>query len=69
MTDKIGSIACPVLSLGASDDRVLPDSAKQIEKLFEGRENFESFTYTGFGHAAFDTAPDYKQRLLEFCNK
>jgi len=25
--------------------------------------------YDGYGHAAYDTAPDYKARMLSFLNK
>lgn len=26
------------------------------------------YMYIGYGHAAFDTAPDYRQRILRFLN-
>ena len=68
-SEKISNINCPVLSLGADDDKVLPNAAKELESLFSGKDNFESFNYNGYGHAAFDTAPDYKDRLLDFMLK
>ena len=69
VSKRIPDINCPVLSLGAKDDKVLPGAAEDLERLFSGKENFESYMYNGFGHAAFDTAPDYKERLLQFMLK
>lgn len=69
ITDKIPVIECPVLSLGAKDDKVLPGAAEELERLFSIKKIFESYLYSGFGHAAFDTAPDYKERLLDFMLK
>lgn len=69
VTERIENIKCPVLSLGSRDDKVLPGAAETIEKLFSGKKDFESYMYEGFGHAAFDTAPDYKERMLKFLLK
>lgn len=69
VADKLADIECPVLSLGVSDDKVLPGAAEEIIEIMKDKENFESFTYTGCGHAAFDTAPDYKEKLFAFCLK
>ncbi len=69
ISEKLNEITCPVLSLGAADDNVLPYAAEELESLFSGKENFESHLYNGYGHAAFDTAPDYKERLLRFMLK
>lgn len=66
ITDEIDCIKCPVLSLGSADDKVLPGAAEEIELLFRGHPGFESYIYSGYGHASFDTAPDYKDRLLSF---
>lgn len=65
--DKVKDIKCPTLVIGAKDDEVLfgyasEDIAKEM--------NCELYMYEpGFAHAVFDTAPDYKQRVLEFFNK
>lgn len=66
ISNKVVKINCPVLALNAADDKVLPGAAEELEALFSGKSNFESYMYTGYGHAAFDTAPDYKERLLRF---
>lgn len=65
--DRLNELQCPVLVLGAADDAVLGENA--FRELVDGRTKeplFESCLYEGFGHAAFDTAPDYKERLLQF---
>ena len=69
ISKELCNIKCPVLSLGAADDKVLPNAAEELETLFSGNPNFESYLYNGYGHAAFDTAPDYKERLLQFMSK
>ncbi|MBR5426370.1 MAG: alpha/beta hydrolase [Clostridiales bacterium] len=68
--DRLSEITCPVLLLGANDDAVLGvKPSEEIISRLSGREDFEFFMYDGYGHAAFDTAPDYKERLLKFFMK
>ncbi len=64
----LAKIACPVLVLGAKDDRVLgAEASREIFRLLPERPGSGLYLYEeGFGHAAFDTAPDYKERLLRF---
>ncbi len=38
----------------------------EIAERLDGRADFRLYMYTGYGHAAFDTAPDYRQRILAF---
>lgn len=64
--NELTKISCPILALNADNDKVLPGAGEEIENLLKNKEDFESHTYTGLGHAAFDTAPDYKERLLKF---
>ena len=64
---KLGRIQCPVLALGAFEDDVLdPDATMEIAEKLDRRPDFRLYMYTGYGHAAFDTAPDYRQRILDF---
>ena len=67
----LARIACPVLVLGAKDDRVLgAEASREIFRHLPQRPDSELYLYEeGFGHAAFDTAPDYKERLLRFLRK
>ena len=67
IADRLGEIRCPVLLLSASDDRVLgPDAGAEIAQALGGRADFTEHRYTRYGHAAYDLAPDYKKRLLDF---
>ena len=67
MLDEVGKIACPVLVIGSRDDRVLGgDASVQIAARLKDRGSSQLFLYDGYGHAAYDTAPDYKERLLRF---
>lgn len=66
-TERLGEIRCPVLLLTSADDRVLgPDGAEDIVRILGNRPDFTFHTYDGYGHAAYDTAPDYKDRLYRF---
>ena len=67
----LAKIACPVLVLGAKDDRVLgAEASEEIFRCLPSRPGNEVYLYEpGFGHAAFDSAPDYKERLLRFLRK
>lgn len=67
VSDRLTKISCPVLVIGSKDDAVLGGEAS--EKLFESikdRSDCELYMYEGYGHAAYDLAPDYKERLLRF---
>lgn len=63
----LSKIACPTLVIGSADDRVLgPDASDQIVKRLGNRADCELYRYDGYGHAAYDTAPDYKDRISRF---
>lgn len=65
--DELKRIRCPVLAVGSYDDEVLdPDSTMEIAVNLDRRPDFRLYMYTGYGHASFDTAPDYRQRILQF---
>ena len=67
VTDRLPSVRCPVLLLDSADDRVLgPGAGERIAALLGDRPDFKRHWYDGYGHAAYDTAPDYKERLLAF---
>ena len=67
VTDDLVKIACPVLAIGSEDDQVLgADGTRRIAERLNDRADFELFMYYGYGHAAYDTAPDYKERMLRF---
>ena len=64
--DELSKVQCPVLVLGSAQDRVLgsassPDLAERL--------GCECFIYQDYGHAVYDEAPDFRQRMLEFLHK
>ncbi len=71
VTDKLSSIQCPLLAIGAKDDKVLGgDATEKIAELLKDHPDCESYVYEdGYGHAAYDTAPDFKDRMQEFFSK
>ena len=67
VTGDLHKIKCPVLVIGSNDDKVLGGEASvQIMEALKGRPNCEMFMYDGYGHAVYDLAPDYRERMLKF---
>ncbi len=68
--DEVPKIACPVLVIGSADDQIFgAGAAFEIAQVMRDRTDFQLFMYGGYGHAAYDTAPDFKERLLEFLTR
>ncbi|MBO5995355.1 MAG: alpha/beta hydrolase [Firmicutes bacterium] len=67
LTGDLGKVGCPALVLGSKDDQVVGAEASQ--KLADQLNDCELYMYEGYGHAAYDTAPDYKERILKFLKK
>ena len=63
ISGSLNAIRCPVLVLGSVDDKVI-DSAL-MEKLAE-EAGAQIYLYKGYGHAVYDEAPDFKERIMEF---
>ena len=67
MVNELDKIHCPVLAVGVYEDSVLDsDATMEIAEKLDCRTDFRLYMYIGYGHAAFDTAPDYRERLLNF---
>lgn len=64
--DELCKISCPVLVIGSWKDNTLsPAGSIEIaEKL-----GCELYMYSGYSHAAYDEAPDYKERIMSFFEK
>ncbi len=60
---EAGNITCPVLVIGSAADKIL--SAEASPTLAEAI-GAKLYIYPGYGHAVYDEAPDYKQRLADF---
>ncbi|MBO4546068.1 MAG: alpha/beta hydrolase, partial [Treponema sp.] len=58
-------IQCPILAVGAGQDKIFgADAASQIASLAGG--GARAFTYKNYGHAVYDEAPDYPDKILAF---
>ena len=67
VSDRLQKITCPVLTTGSFEDAVLDsDATMEIAEKLEYNKDFHLYMYTGFGHAAFDTAPDFRRRMYVF---
>lgn len=64
VVDALGKIACPTLVVNSRDDRVFEDGA--AAELAAAIPGAERLVYDGYGHAVYDTAPDFGTRMLEF---
>lgn len=64
--DELERIKCPTLVIGGRKDRVLSGEAscEIAEKL-----GCEIFMYESFGHAVYEEAGDFNQRVYEFFNR
>ena len=70
LTEDLQRISCPALVIGSLDDRVLgADASINIAKHLKGQKGAVLYMYNGYGHTAYDTAPDYKERLLSFLSQ
>jgi pimeloyl-ACP methyl ester carboxylesterase len=67
VVDELPKIRCPVLAIGVYEDAVVgADATMEIAEKLEFRPDAHLYMYIGYGHAAYDTAPDYRKRLLNF---
>ena len=64
--EELEKISCPVFVIGGKQDKVVTGEASEeiAEKL--GRDKCEIFMYDGLGHAAYEEARDFNQRVLDF---
>ena len=66
LTKDLGKIDCPVLVLGDKTDKVVGAAASEKIAELLADKDCTFYMYDGYGHAAYDMAPDYKERILEF---
>ena len=66
-TPRVKDIRCPLLAAASRDDGVFGDGiADSFKEAFKDRPAFEFHEYDGYGHAVYDTAPDFRDRLYDF---
>ena len=64
--EEIINIKCPVLVIGSKADMVIPEA---YQRELAERIGCEIYMYENYGHAVYDEAPDYKNRMLNFLNR
>lgn len=70
VSNELESIQCPICFLYDKQDHVFKESPFQlIVGHLKNTKRFESYVYDGYGHALYDLAPDFKERILQFLVK
>lgn len=58
---------CPILAINDKADHVLgAEAVKTMERYMNQFQDWEYYMYEGYGHAVYDAAPDFKERMIEF---
>ena len=65
-SDELSRIACPTLILGGEEDRIV--GPKASGELFEGIPKSRLFLYPDLGHAVYEEAKDFNERVFGFLN-
>ncbi|MBQ9886332.1 MAG: alpha/beta hydrolase [Lachnospiraceae bacterium] len=61
--DRLNQLKCPVLVIGAGRDKVLGVRAsRELAK----KAGAQLYIYEDYGHAVYDEAPDYLERVMKF---
>ena len=61
---ELDKISCPTLIIAGSDDRIVgPEASYEMHAEIAGSE---LFVYDGLGHAAYEEAPDFNERVFSF---
>lgn len=67
LREEIRNITCPVLIIGGEDDRIVgPQASLDMHQLIAGSE---LHMYPGLGHAAYEEADDFNDRVFGFLQK
>lgn len=61
---ELYKITCPTLIIGGACDKIVGDAASS--ELAEKIEKNKLYIYDGLGHAAYEEAADFNQRVLRF---
>lgn len=65
--EKLKNIVCPTLIIGGEDDKIVSVAAS-IE-LADKIKDSELFIYKGLGHAVYEEAKDFNNRVMSFLNR
>ena len=62
--DNLAKISCPTFIIGGTDDQIVgSDASCEMEERIA---NSQLYLYEGLGHAAFEEATDFNERVLRF---
>ena len=64
VSDDLEKITCPTLIIGGDEDRIVGIDGSY--ELKEGIKGSELYVYNGLGHAAYEEAPDFNERVFRF---
>ncbi len=63
-TAELGRISCPTLIIGGGKDKIVgPEGSQQLHEKISGSQ---LYMYEDLGHAAYEEAPDFNQRVFDF---
>lgn len=65
--DELEKIVCPTLVIGGDCDKIV--GAFSASELAEKIPDSQLYIYTGLGHAAYEEAKDFNQRVIDFLLK
>ena len=63
--DQLDTIACPTLVIGGTEDRIVTGEAS--EDIAGKIPGCRLYMYQGLGHGLYEEAPDFLERLKDFC--
>ncbi len=66
-TEKLHLISCPVLVLGAAEDKIVTGRASR--HIAENMPGAHLYIYPRYSHGVYEQAQDFNSRLLDFLNK
>ena len=65
--DCLERISCPTLVIGGTDDQIVTGQAS--EEIAAKITGSELYMYEGLGHGLYEEAPDFLDRVAEFCRR
>jgi pimeloyl-ACP methyl ester carboxylesterase len=64
---ELNNIVCPTLVIGGDCDKIVGTTAASA--IAEKISHSELFIYNGLGHAAYEEAKDFNERILDFLTR
>ena len=64
--ESLPRIACPTLVIGGTEDKIVTGRASG--EIAERIAGCQLYMYEGLGHGLYEEAPDFIQRVMDFCS-